>query len=203
MKKKSESKRQAILDAAAQVFREFGFERSSMSEICSRVGGSKATLYNYFPSKEELFLEVMFSSVEAEFESTHSCLDPEAENIPEILLLFGQRLLTLGFSLAALAGRRLMVAEAARSNVGPQMYERGPERSKSVMAKFLGAAMAKGLLRNTDTKVAAHHLYGLLESELSDRYMLCPKEHASAATIKKAARRAVDVFMIAYGKQSS
>lgn len=203
MKKKSETKRQAIVDAAAEVFREFGFERASMSEICSRVGGSKATLYNYFPSKEELFIEVMFSSVEAEFEATHSCLDPDAENIAEILLLFGQRLLTLGFSPTAIAGRRLMVAEAGRSNLGPLLYERGPERSKAAMAKFLRAAMAKGKLRDADVKVAAHHLYGLLESELMDRYMLCPKELPNAAVIKKAARRAVDVFMIAYVKQAS
>lgn len=62
MRTKSDEKRQAILDVAAEVFREAGFERASMSEICTRVGGSKATLYNYFPSKEELFFEVMFLS---------------------------------------------------------------------------------------------------------------------------------------------
>lgn len=199
MKKKSESKRQAILDIAAQVFREFGFERASMSEICSRVGGSKATLYNYFSSKEALFIDVMFSTVEAEFEATHSCLDPDADDVAERLFLFGQRLLTLGFSPAVVAGRRLMIAEAGRSNIGPLLYEKGPERSKAVTAKFLRAAMSKGMLREADVKVATQHFYGLLESELSDRYMLCPKDIASAATIKKAARRAVDVFMIAYG----
>jgi len=28
-----------------------------MAEICARVGGSKATLYNHFASKDELFLK--------------------------------------------------------------------------------------------------------------------------------------------------
>ncbi len=55
MKTKTESKRQAILKAAADVFRDVGFERASMEEIRARIGGSKATLYNYFPSKEKLF----------------------------------------------------------------------------------------------------------------------------------------------------
>ena len=41
-----------------------------MSEICTRLGGSKATLYNYFPSKEALFLEVMFQASEADFQNT-------------------------------------------------------------------------------------------------------------------------------------
>lgn len=59
MKKKTETKSQAIVDIAAEVFREMGFQRASMSEICRRVGGSKATIYSYFPSKELLFFEVM------------------------------------------------------------------------------------------------------------------------------------------------
>ena len=57
MRTKSDEKRQAILDVAAEVFREAGFERASMSEICTRVGGAKATLYNHFASKDELFLK--------------------------------------------------------------------------------------------------------------------------------------------------
>ena len=54
MRVKTEAKRQHIVDVAAQAFRELGFEGASMAEICARVGGSKATLYNYFASKEEL-----------------------------------------------------------------------------------------------------------------------------------------------------
>ena len=59
MRVKSEARRQAILDVAAEVFREHGFEHASMSEMTARLGGSKSTLYSYFASKEELFLEVM------------------------------------------------------------------------------------------------------------------------------------------------
>ena len=59
MRTKSEERRVLILEIAAQVFQETGYEKASMAEISSRVGGSKATLYNYFPSKEELFLAVM------------------------------------------------------------------------------------------------------------------------------------------------
>ena len=71
MKTKTESKRQAILKAAAEVFREVGFERASMSDIRARIGGSKATLYNYFPSKEKLFFEVMYQAKELELGSDH------------------------------------------------------------------------------------------------------------------------------------
>lgn len=92
MRTKSSAKRQAILDVAAQVFRQLGFEGASMGEIRARVGGSKATLYNYFSSKEELFFEVIFSSIAEEFETTHAYLDPN-ENIAEALTIFGEGLL--------------------------------------------------------------------------------------------------------------
>ena len=58
MRVRTESKREAILEAASHVFLESGFEGASMAEIAARVGGSKATLYGYFGSKEDLFVEV-------------------------------------------------------------------------------------------------------------------------------------------------
>jgi hypothetical protein len=37
-------------------YKEVGFGRASMSDICERIGGSNATLYNYFPQGEAAFL---------------------------------------------------------------------------------------------------------------------------------------------------
>ena len=51
MKVKTEARREAIVEAAAQLFQEMGYERASMNELAKRLGGSKTTLYNYFPSK--------------------------------------------------------------------------------------------------------------------------------------------------------
>ncbi|WP_253295185.1 TetR/AcrR family transcriptional regulator, partial [Vibrio cholerae] len=55
MRVKSEEKRQAILEIAKDSFTKQGFEQTSMSHIAKMLGGSKATLYNYFSSKEEIF----------------------------------------------------------------------------------------------------------------------------------------------------
>ena len=72
MRTKSPARRQAILDVAAQTFRELGYERTTMCEIRARVGGSKATLYSYFASKEELFFAVIAADVEADVEAIYS-----------------------------------------------------------------------------------------------------------------------------------
>src|SRR5690349_18099392 len=59
MKVRTDAKRDEILAVARAAFLELGYERTSMAEIATRVGGSKATLYGYFPSKEALFLAII------------------------------------------------------------------------------------------------------------------------------------------------
>lgn len=54
----NEEKRKAILKAAIKEFYDKGFEGSSMDTISKKANVSKATVYNHFKSKENLFLSV-------------------------------------------------------------------------------------------------------------------------------------------------
>ena len=47
-----------VLDGARTVFLRDGFEGASVDDIARQAGVSKATLYNYFPDKRILFMEV-------------------------------------------------------------------------------------------------------------------------------------------------
>lgn len=53
-----ELKRQAILAGAAPIFAAKGYHHTRMADISEQVGISKGLLYEYFPSKEDLFLEL-------------------------------------------------------------------------------------------------------------------------------------------------
>lgn len=53
----------AILDAAHDLMMEQGFAAVSMDDVANRVGVSKATLYQHFPSKEELAINVIVRSM--------------------------------------------------------------------------------------------------------------------------------------------
>ena len=52
-------KRQAILDSAARLFAETGFDRTSMSQLAEVCGVSKALLYHYYTSKDALLYDVI------------------------------------------------------------------------------------------------------------------------------------------------
>jgi len=54
-----DQKRDAILKIAAKSFANTGFDRASMSSIASQCGISKASIYHYFASKDELLFEVL------------------------------------------------------------------------------------------------------------------------------------------------
>src|SRR5574337_479200 len=137
MRAKSETRRQAILEAAAQVFQETGFERATMSAICERLGYSKATLYNYFSSKEALFSAVVFDASEAEFLASLDALDATQGDIAQALERFGQQILAVPYAPPVQAVRRLIISEAGRSELGRQCYELGPVRSEAAIATFL------------------------------------------------------------------
>jgi AcrR family transcriptional regulator len=198
VKTKTEAKRRAILQAAAEVFGEVGFERASMSEIRARVGGSKATLYNYFPSKEKLFFEVMYQATESELVEITASLDSEAEDVRQELLRFGQKLLTALYSPEAIALRRVAIAESGQSDIGKVVFEGATLPMEKHVTEFLRRAMRRGGLRSADAKVAAMHLLSLLESELLQRVLLGVEVSLKPDSLKASVRRAVEVFLSGY-----
>jgi AcrR family transcriptional regulator len=198
VKTKTEAKRRAILQAAAEVFGEVGFERASMSEIRARVGGSKATLYNYFPSKEKLFFEVMYQATESELVKITASLDSEAEDVRQELLRFGQKLLTALYSPEAIALRRVAIAESGQSDIGKVVFEGATLPMEKHVTEFLRRAMKRGGLRSADAKVAAMHLLSLLESELLQRVLLGVEVSLKPDSLKASVRRAVEVFLSGY-----
>ena len=61
---KKRRQRQAILDAAADLFRDRGYDSTRVQDIIQRAEISEATFFNYFPSKDSLLHELADVSVE-------------------------------------------------------------------------------------------------------------------------------------------
>ncbi len=59
LQRQTDRKREAILQAAITEFRQNGFEATSMDKIAATAAVSKRTVYNHFPSKEELFSAIL------------------------------------------------------------------------------------------------------------------------------------------------
>lgn len=199
MKKKTEEKKQAIIDVATQVFIELGFDKTSMSEISTRLGGSKATLYNYFKSKEELFFETVQIVVEAEFQMVHKSLNPYTNDISASLYNFGEKFLSFIYSNSLKEIRKLAIIESGKTELGKIAYTKGAKRSYEMIAAFLKEAMQLNKLQMNDPIVTAKHLLALLEAETLIPFLMNVKTELTEEEIKAISKRAIDVFIRAYG----
>ncbi len=199
MRVRSNAKRQAILEIAAKAFMEMGYERASMAEISAQVGGSKATLYGYFESKEQLFIEVARAIGEKHLGDAFAELEQTTADVPVALQRLGEKMLGFLCQPAGLATQRMVIGEAGHSDIGRRFYEAGPERGLASMTAYLQRAMDNGRLRQADARVAAQHLVALFEAEIMPLSMLGVPVNHSRAHIRKVIERALTVFLAAYG----
>lgn len=198
MRVKTEGRRQAIIDAAMEVFKEVGYERTSMAEISARVGGSKATLYNYFKSKEELFAVAMLEAIEAQGLPLLALLDQEDVDVAEVLRNFGTVFMRFVTSAMVSSTIRMAIAEGANSSLGSLLYSRGPQRLLKELAIRLAGMMDAGALRKCNPEIAALHLKGLLEAGLLEPALYGAPPLFDEET---GANWAVEAFLRGYGQQ--
>lgn len=195
MRVRTEEKRQGIIRIAAELFEELGYERASMSTISQRLGGSKATLYGYFKSKEELLLAVLESDLH---EISDEVLNVPPEDIREWLRTIGLCLLK-----ARTAGRsptllRIMSSLPDNSTIGRTFYQEGIVPVYRRLCTAFEGLIVKGVLRTADPWTMAMHLKGLLDRDFFERAVLASRVAIPSEEIEQAAVQAADVFLRAY-----
>lgn len=197
MRVKTDARRQSIMEIATELFREVGYERASMAMIAARVGGSKATLYNYFKSKEELFAAAMMDAMEERGQELMTLLDPSRDDVRLVLQRFGEAYLRLVTAPDTLAMTRTAVAEGANTRLGAALYERGPKRGWQEVAAYIRLLQGRGILREADPSVAAAHLKAMLEAGFVEPLLF----GATADFVPEdAVAAAVDAFVRAYSR---
>ncbi len=60
-----DKRRHAIVKAAAHLYARRGFQGASISDLAKACGTSKALIYHYFPSKDDILYEVMAAHLDA------------------------------------------------------------------------------------------------------------------------------------------
>lgn len=83
----------SILRAAARLGSEHGHERMQMNDVAKEAGVAIATLYRYFPSKNDLFLALLRSQVDTFTAATERMDLPPSEAAAKTLIEASNRLL--------------------------------------------------------------------------------------------------------------
>ena len=165
MRVKTDEKRDEILATAAEVFREQGYERASMAMISARLGGSKSTLYGYFQSKAELFVEVALEAGRKEVGDAIADLTLAKGDLRGTLIHFSKRYVDFLVSERLIAMQRTVIGEAGQSDIGRRFFDAGPRQAYRHVQAFFEEAMRAGALKQGDAELAAHHFLSLIHAE--------------------------------------
>lgn len=191
-------RREMILNVAAESFLENGYAGTTMSGIAAALGGSKGTLWNHFPSKEELFASVLEQVTAAYRAHLSQMLDP-CGDLKTTLRQVSLGLLEKVASPQAIALHRLVMSEAGRfPEMGRIFYERAPRLSRGLIAEFLAGAMKRGLLRKSDPQAASRVLTALVMSGCHQKLLVGEITQVTRDMMVADADFATGIFMRAY-----
>ncbi|MBB4595961.1 TetR/AcrR family transcriptional regulator [Xanthomonas arboricola] len=199
MRVRTEEKRDAIVQAASEVFLELGFEGASMSQIAARVGGSKRTLYGYFPSKEELFVAFAKDMSDRYIDPLLDALSQSNGPVAETLQRFGEDILGFLCAPSSITIWQTIIGVSGRSDVGALFFNSGPEEGVQRMADYLQTQMDRGAIRCADVLIASRQFGGLLEAETLMPCLFGALKAPSPEYLRGAAQRAVALFLAGYG----
>ena len=159
----TDRKREAIIQAAIGEFRANGFDITSMDKIAATAGVSKRTVYNHFPSKEELFAEILnqlWARLTAEKETPYQAGLALRDQLRPLLMA---KLRMLGDDNFLDLARVAIAATIHSPERAQDMVARLGEREESLTV-WIRAAQADGRLKAVDPAFAAQQVQGLLKS---------------------------------------
>jgi AcrR family transcriptional regulator len=191
-------KQTQILNGAAAIFAQDGYEGASMSRIAAEAGVSKGTLYNYFPGKAELFIATVRRDCANWIELVFD--DMDATTPPDLTLRkIGLHMIGVLLSDPALTIFRMVIAEAEKfPELAQAFYQVGPARAIAHLSAYLKAACARGELAIADTEFAAEQFYALMQTHLTVKRRLRMIPMPAEADMTRIVDAAVAMFLKSY-----
>lgn len=195
---KDPEKRGAILQAAATLFLEQGFERTSVDAIAARAGVSKLTVYSHFDGKEGLFRALIAEKCGEHFEarefSALAVLGPR-----EALMRVANGFLGLMFHPDVVALHRVLMNAASHdTTMNRTFWETGPAPTIASLAGLLKRFDSDGSLRIPQPNAAADQFLSMLKGVDHLRVLLNVGEVPGTRRLKTLASETVEMFLRAY-----
>jgi TetR/AcrR family transcriptional repressor of mexJK operon len=202
---RSERRRQAIIQAAAEVFLRHGYLGATTDEVAARASVSKQTLYKYFADKQHLFAETILDTTVQVVDGLSSAVAStlqDAQDVRQALRDVANGWVRGLLQPEVLRLRRLVIAEADRfPEVGRAWFDRGFDRALVTLGEALRGLADRGLLHNlSDPTLAAYQFAGLVMYQPMNQVMFAGTDALPPADkLNRIADSAVDMFLATYG----
>ena len=190
------------LNAAQRLFAKHGFVGTTMDMILAEVGGSKATLYKCFPSKDALVAGLM-DRVSQSVGQDRDALNDERP-LEEALLGYGEAVLRAVTSERAVTLLRLCLGEHGRfPELSRVVWEHGPAITYARFRAFLDARTRAGEAHVEDPQLAAEQFIAGIVGHIQLKIAMGQAAPLNDDEITGRVASAVATFLARYGVEKT
>lgn len=188
------ARRSAMLDAAAEILVEHGYQAFTVSAVAARAGASKSTVYSWFDNRDGLLRAVIERNYDSGVAPLRADLLDE-QDPRTVLIAVAEQLVPVLQSELSLALSRAAMSDPT---LQPTLLAGGGDRGRPALAAYMARAAAAGRLRLNDPTTGAKVFYGLLMQDDQIRTLLGDSP-MDPETVAARARFATDAFLRLYG----
>jgi AcrR family transcriptional regulator len=156
-------RKQQLLDAAATLFSTKGYANTRIADICAAAGVAKGLVYWYFPTKEELFAELVRSMRLQLRRAQAAAMDPESDPLTRIRQGTEASVVFMAEHRAYFA---LLDVERAH-DAGPELdavLREGSDVYANDVIRLVRDAQSQGLVPDGDPRLYAVGVLGVVSS---------------------------------------
>lgn len=193
-----DAKRQAIVEAASEMFFDVGYAATALEQVAAKAGVSKVTVYNHFGDKRGLFV----AAVERECERMrgHFTLDiAEPGDLRARLLALGEAMTAFLARPEMMRFERRIAAETEHEPaIGRSFLDAGPRNMRAAFVALLRFEVESGRLQIDDLPLAAEQFVSMCRGfgDLERRFGAEVDPERNRERIEGA----VNVFLNSYGR---
>lgn len=190
-----EDTRSVLIEAANKQFHENGYAAVSIAAVAQEAGVSTKTLYRLFPTKADLFSEMVSDRTERFLLALDLGTLATAELRPGLeRMLMAYGMLTLSQDTITIT--RLVIGESDRfPELATSFYEKAIMRTNTSMEKWLQRQVERGLIELENLHAACGMLRGMMIMEPQRAAMLRQLPPPNIEEIAARARMCADIFL--------
>jgi len=153
-------RKQRIIDTAVRIFHEKGYRAATLDDVAKDLGITKAALYHYVASKEELLSIIYIQALESFFETAYQIGEqrlPPPEKLRVLIRHHIKNIIVENLAMFAV----FFSEENQLPEKDFQKIRREKRKYTRVVEAIIEAGIAQGYFRETDTKLQAFAIIGM------------------------------------------
>ncbi|MFN2291775.1 MAG: TetR/AcrR family transcriptional regulator [Anaerolineae bacterium] len=183
--------RARLLEAAAQLFAERGYARTTTRDLAAAAGVNEVTLFRHFGSKKNLFAAAVEHYASPSLDAALE-MRPGAD-YRRNLMVMGRQVLDLLLERRDLM--RLMLCEAEHFPEVGEALAQNPRRLRRALASYLQFEMERGEVRQLHPEAAAQAFWGMFFAYSVSLGLLVEQMSPELST-DEVVERFVDIFVL-------